>query len=65
MATRQVRALTRGLDVLHALNRKSGRTARDLAESTGLPRPTVYRLLETLEATGYVAEPRSRISRRF
>ncbi len=55
MATRQVRALTRGLDVLHALNRKSGRTARDLAESTGLPRPTVYRLLETLEATGYVA----------
>jgi IclR family mhp operon transcriptional activator len=45
----------RGLAVLHALNEKNYATALQLSRATGLPRPTVYRLLETLIAAGYVA----------
>jgi IclR family mhp operon transcriptional activator len=52
----QVRALLRGLDVLRALNRYNGGTVLDLVAETGLPRATVYRLLETLAAGGYVAK---------
>jgi IclR family mhp operon transcriptional activator len=50
-----VRGLTRGLAVLRALNETNYATALQLSRSTGLPRPTVYRLLETLIAAGYVA----------
>lgn len=50
-----VRAFARGLDLLVALNRHGGATALTLARETGIPRPTVYRLLETLERAGYVA----------
>lgn len=50
-----VRALTRGLEILRALNLGSGSSARQLAEATGLPRPTVYRLLGTLCDEGYTA----------
>ncbi len=51
-----VRGLTRGLDVLKALNRmESGRgTALQLSGLTGLHRTTVRRLLETLIAEGFV-----------
>ena len=52
----QVRALLRGLDVLRALNRYNGGTVLDLVAETGLPRATVYRLLETLSTGGYVAK---------
>ncbi|KJK21201.1 transcriptional regulator [Burkholderiaceae bacterium 16] len=56
-----VRGLTRGLDVLKALNRmESGRgTALQLSELTGLHRTTVRRLLETLIAEGYVRRSES------
>lgn len=49
-----VRGLMRGLDVLHALNEQNFSTVLELSKKTGLPRPTVYRLLNTLVAAGYV-----------
>ena len=49
------RALERGLDVLWALNRLRSATVLDLAGATNLPRPTVYRLLASLQAKGVVA----------
>jgi IclR family transcriptional regulator, mhp operon transcriptional activator len=52
---RIVRGLVRGLAVLRALNERNNATASQLARATGLPRPTVYRLIETLKAAGYVA----------
>jgi IclR family mhp operon transcriptional activator len=50
-----VRALARGLDILRHVNRAGACRAREIAIATGIPRPTVYRLLETLEEQGYVA----------
>jgi IclR family transcriptional regulator, mhp operon transcriptional activator len=49
-----VRALQRGFSVLEALNRCNGAKPQQLAKIVGLPRPTVYRLLETMETLGYV-----------
>lgn len=40
--------------MLEALNRCNGAKPQQLATMTGLPRPTVYRLLETMETLGYV-----------
>lgn len=54
-----VRAFKRGLDVLHEVNRSGGIRAGDVARALDLPRPTVYRLLETLEELGYVARSAS------
>lgn len=53
---REVRALTRGLDLLAALNRNpDGRsTITELAQATGIHRTTVRRLLQTLLNAGYV-----------
>jgi IclR family mhp operon transcriptional activator len=63
-----VRAFKRGLDVLHEINRSGGIRAGDVARHLELPRPTVYRLLETLEELGYVArsasDDRFRVTRR-
>ncbi len=51
-----VRGLSRGLQVLRALNAmENGRaTSQQLSESTGLHRTTVRRLLETLVEEGFV-----------
>lgn len=49
-----VRALQRGLDILRAVNASGGIRAGALARGLDLPRPTVYRLLQTLEELGYV-----------
>ncbi|MDO8877854.1 MAG: helix-turn-helix domain-containing protein [Pseudolabrys sp.] len=49
-----VRSLERGLKVLEALNRCHGARAQQIARIVELPRPTVYRLLETMENLGYV-----------
>ena len=56
-----VRGLTRGLDLLKALNSQEGgrSTLAQLAEVTGLHRTTVRRLLETLIAEGYVRRSES------
>lgn len=55
MAAKPIRALGRGLEVLAALNRLGEATAGALAAASGVPRPTVYRVLETLRQGGYVA----------
>jgi IclR family transcriptional regulator, mhp operon transcriptional activator len=52
--TRGVRALERGLAVLAAMNRHKVASVVELARETRLPRPTVYRLLETLGRAGFV-----------
>jgi IclR family mhp operon transcriptional activator len=54
-----VRSFKRGLDVLHEVNRSGGIRAGDVARRLDLPRPTVYRLLETLEELGYIARSAS------
>lgn len=53
---KEVRGLSRGLDVLRALNLGVGGqlSLADVADITGLHRTTVRRLLETLAAHGYV-----------
>jgi IclR family mhp operon transcriptional activator len=53
--TDAVRALTRGLDILRYVNETGACKAADIARALSIPRPTVYRLLETLEQQGYVA----------
>jgi IclR family mhp operon transcriptional activator len=54
MQAKPIRAFARGLAVLEALNRAGSATALELARRSGVPRATVYRLLRTLEETGYV-----------
>lgn len=51
-----VRALERGLAVLQAVNENDGSKTQEIAEVTGLARPTVFRLLETLERQGFVTQ---------
>jgi DNA-binding IclR family transcriptional regulator len=48
-------ALRRGLHILNALRNALGEPlgVAEIAAAIGLPRPTVYRLLETLEGEGY------------
>jgi IclR family mhp operon transcriptional activator len=52
-STRPVRALLRGLEVLHVLNLHNGATVSEVAAAIGLPRTTTYRILETFCAAGY------------
>ena len=63
-----VRSLQRGLDILHEVNISGGIRAGEIAQRVDLPRPTVYRLLQTLEELGYVirsaSDDRFRVSRR-
>ena len=49
-----VRSLERGLALLVAMNRRKLASVSDLAKDTRLPRPTVYRLLDTLAEAGFV-----------
>jgi IclR family mhp operon transcriptional activator len=50
-----VRSLERGLALLVAMNRRQLASVAELAKDTRLPRPTVYRLLETLSRTGFAS----------
>jgi len=50
-----VRALRRGLAVLRYINAMGSANASAIARALDIPRPTVYRLLQTLEEEGYVA----------
>lgn len=63
-----IRSIQRGLDVLSEVNRSGGIRASDLATRLGLARPTVYRMLETLEQLGYVrrsgSDDRFRVTRK-
>jgi IclR family transcriptional regulator, mhp operon transcriptional activator len=49
-----VRSLKRGLEILQVVNRHNTLTAHEVARAAGIPRPTAYRLLETLENLGFV-----------
>lgn len=52
-STRPIRALQRGLEVLHVLNQHNGATVSEVAAAIDLPRTTTYRILETLCHAGY------------
>lgn len=54
-----VRALSRGLNVLAAVSNGKGSKPAEIAKLLGIPRPTVYRLLETLEELGYISRSAS------
>jgi len=53
-STRPIRALVRGLEALTVLNSRDGGTVSEVAQEIQLPRTTVYRILETLCASGFV-----------
>jgi IclR family KDG regulon transcriptional repressor len=51
----QVRVLLKTLDILEAIKQNPETMAlADLSRKVGMPRPTVYRILTTLEARGYL-----------
>lgn len=53
------RSLSRGLAILECFRPGVGFLAhRDIAEKTGLPKPTLTRLLQTLRSEGYLVEDR-------
>lgn len=54
-APRSIEPVRRAFAVLEALNRRRTGTLGALVEATGLPKPTIARLLETLIALGYVS----------
>jgi IclR family mhp operon transcriptional activator len=54
-ASKPVEPVVRALKLLEALNRKSASSLGDLRAATGLPKPTLIRLLDTLIAAGYGA----------
>ena len=54
MEPKPIRSFARGLAVLSVLNRHGSATALTLARDSGVPRPTVYRLLQTLMDCGYI-----------
>lgn len=49
-------ALVRGLRVLHALNENGPMTVGELHKSTGIAKPTVVRVIQTLQSAGYVGQ---------
>ena len=49
-----VEAVVRALQILEALNRQPAATLTFLHGETGIPKPSIVRLLQTLEACGYV-----------
>jgi len=54
MQPKPIRSFSRGLAVLSAINLHGSATALTLARETGLPRATVYRLLQTMLDDGYI-----------
>ena len=53
--TQLVQSVARAFALLRALNEHNFTTVQELSRITGLPRATVYRLLDTLVSEGYVA----------
>lgn len=49
-----MRGVERTLAVLRELNRKNGASVTVLAKATGISRPALYRILETLATLGYI-----------
>ena len=52
---RLMRGPLRTIAVLRALNIRNGSTVADLSKFTGISRPALYRILETLREAGYVS----------
>ena len=50
-----MRGPLRTITVLRALNVRNGSNVGDLAKATGISRPALYRILETLREAGYVS----------
>ena len=50
-----VQPVVRALQLLEALNRQSASSLGELHAATGLPKPTLLRMLATLMAAGYAA----------
>jgi len=51
---KSVRSVERALDILRSFTVQPSQLASDIQKSTGLNRPTLYRLLHTLEYKGYL-----------
>ena len=49
-----IRALVRGLDIMQILQKKGSATLNEIYQVSGLPRPTIFRILRTLEGAGWV-----------
>jgi IclR family transcriptional regulator, mhp operon transcriptional activator len=58
MAETPVESVRRAMHLLHELNRQRVSSIRHLHHVTGLPKPTIVRLLDTLIALGYVVNDR-------
>ena len=58
MAETPVESVRRAIHLLHELNRQRVSSVRHLHHATGLPKPTIVRLLDTLIALGYVVNDR-------
>jgi IclR family mhp operon transcriptional activator len=54
-----IRSVERAIDLLQALNRRPLSTLHDLHRDTGLPKPSIVRILRTLEAKGLAAQSSS------
>ncbi len=50
----EVKSLKKALRALVMLNQRGEATVTEVAQSVGVPRPTAYRLLETLSSEGYI-----------
>ena len=60
MADDQVAVLAKAGQLLEVMAQRGAQTVVQLAEATGTPRSTIYRLLGTLREMGWVEEPRKR-----
>ncbi len=58
MAEVPVESVRRAFHLLHEINRQRVSSVRHLHAATGLPKPTIVRLLDTLIALGYVVNDR-------
>lgn len=52
----QQRSTLRTLTVLRTLNETTRSTVSELSKTTGIPRPSLYRILETMRVAGYVRQ---------
>lgn len=49
-----IRAVARALELLRLLNARHGAGLREIQAASGLPKPTVFRILRTLQQEGYL-----------
>jgi IclR family mhp operon transcriptional activator len=54
MSYKRIRSLERGVAILQFINQMGAATAGEIAKDVGLPRPTVYRILDTLVESGLI-----------